>query len=172
MENTRLTPRFLGPESVKAVIENVLLLAMSDQSLLGKLLIRNVCHVVVLVPSVDNGEGWSEQKHEPFLLASCSYGDRRLWTADYDKIARSKATQLWYGRNDDGHTDVMPHLLLPGDTIYWGGVKRKGIVVACSGVQPYFDRMFSGVIADVLIAYAYHQFESSVKTGQSVDFLA
>ncbi|PIQ68706.1 MAG: hypothetical protein COV91_02745 [Candidatus Taylorbacteria bacterium CG11_big_fil_rev_8_21_14_0_20_46_11] len=81
-----------------------------------------------------------------------------------------KAIQLWHDRNDD-RTNIMPHLLFSGDTVYWGGVKRHGIVVACSGVQPWFDKMFSGMIADMLVGIAYNAWMLSEDKRQGVDFL-
>ena len=38
---------------------------------------------------------------------------------------------------------LAPHMLVTGDTVYYGSVISNGIVVACSGVQPYFDEMIS-----------------------------
>jgi hypothetical protein len=74
---------------------------------------------------------------------------------DYDSIAKCKALQLWQGRNDD-RTDIAPHLMFAGDAPYYGGVKRHGIVVTCSGVQPWFDKMISAMICEMLVGLAYN----------------
>ena len=66
----------------------------------------------------------------------------------------------------------MPHLLFLGDTPYWGGVKREGIVVACSGVQPHFDRMIAGMVADGLIAMAYELWMTSEDKQEGASFLS
>ena len=84
---------------------------------------------------------------------------------------RCKAVQLWTGCND-GRAGVVPHLLFPGYTPYWGGVKRDGIVVACSGVQPWFDRMISGIVADTIIALAHDAYENDEERKSGVDFLS
>ena len=65
----------------------------------------------------------------------------------------------------------MPHLLFTGETPYWGGVKRRGIVVTCSGVQPWFDKMVSGMIADAMVALAYDAWMNSQIINGQVDFL-
>jgi len=70
------------------------------------------------------------------------------------------ALQLWHGRNDD-RTDRIPHLLFPGDTPCWGGVKRHGIVVTCSGFQPHFGKMFSGMVADMCIGLSYNAWDQT-----------
>ena len=119
-----------------------------------------MCHIVILVPSMEND--WpadSEGKPnyhpiEPHLLYEHSLGEKENWPHKFDRIARSKAFQLWHGRND-GRTDCIPHLLFRGDTPWWGGVKRDGIVVSCSGFQPHFDRMFAGMIAEMCVGMAY-----------------
>lgn len=111
-----------------------------------------MCHIVILVPSrkVDSPSDCLD----PYLLCEKSFGDVSKWPHEFNRIARSKAYQLWQGRND-GQTDCVPHLLMPGDTPWWGGVKREGIVVACSGFEPHFDRMLAGMVADACIALAY-----------------
>jgi len=52
-----------------------------------------------------------------------------------------------------------------------GGVKRYGIVVACSGFPPHFDKMFSGMIADMCIGLAYDYWARAKKNGFDQDFV-
>ena len=111
---------------------------------------------MVLVPGIGDAPGYPCQ---PVLLYEQSFGTIADWEHRYGIIARSKAIQLWTGRND-GRTDNQPHLLFPGDTPYWGGVKRNGIVVACSGVQPWFDQMISGMTIDAMVALAYDAYKT------------
>ncbi len=125
------------------------------------------CHVVVLVPEQETPDGSSQvgrypnHSVRPFSLFEYSFGNKESeWTANYADIARSKAAKLWNGMND-GRTDIMPHLMYSCDCPYWGGVKRDGIVVACSGFESHFDRMISGMVADMLIAGAYHAWMNS-----------
>lgn len=122
---------------------------------------RKMLHVVVLVPV---------RAGLPHLLCEYSVGRREDWPYEFDKIAQSKAGQLWNGRNDD-RTDIMPHLLFDGDAPFFGGVKRHGIVVACSGVQPWFDKMISGMVADMCIALAYEAWMTSEDKHEDVTFI-
>ncbi|MGE0217544.1 hypothetical protein [Mycolicibacterium sp.] len=46
-----------------------------------------------------------------------------------------------------------PHLYRPGMTKWGGSVVRDGLICAFSGVQPFFDEMIAGWMADTVIAY-------------------
>jgi hypothetical protein len=168
-----LTPKFLTADVAQVAVK-MAKLAMSYSPMVN-MLSRQMFHIVVLVPSMvdDRAEdypSWPNYAIEPHLLYDESVGDKEKWPHKFDDIAQCKALQLWHDRNDD-RTDSMPHLLFPGDTPYWGGVKRRGIVVACSGVQPYFDKMISGIVADMSVAIAYHEWMTSDDKKSGVDFL-
>lgn len=171
--DTLVTPKFLTHETAKKAVKYVVS-AVLKPSPMGELLKRQSCHIVILVPSMKNDgpdyPDWPSYPIEPFALYDQTIGDKSDWTGKCDDIARCKALQLWHDRNDD-RTNVMPHLLFPGDTIYWGGVKRQGIVVTCSGVQPWFDKMIAGMIADICIALAYNTWMTSEDKKLGVDFL-
>ncbi len=169
-----VTPKFLPEAAAKLVVELVLGLMFGDSPGIETVLKpkRKQCHVVILVPSMPDDRpdylSWPDYTLDASVLYEKSHG-KASWGRKYDEIARCKALQLWHGRNDGG-TDCKPHLLFPGDTPYWGGVKRDGIVVACSGVEPWLDRLISSMIVDMLIAAAYHAYSASRKP-DSPDFL-
>lgn len=97
----------------------------------------------------------------PYLFRSQYLGDTSTKPGhDYLTFAESKAFQLSEARNDD-RTDVVPHLLMPGDAPLWGGVKRDGIVVACSSLKPWLDKAFAGVVADLIIGLSYEAYMNS-----------
>ena len=136
---------------------------------------RPNCHIVILVPSMKDDRAtdypdWPRYALEPIALYEHSSGDTNEWRHSYKDIARCKALQLWHERNDGG-TDVLPHLLFSGDTPYWGGVKRDGIVVACSGFESWLDRMIAGMIADACIGTAYDAWMISDERFNREDFL-
>ena len=163
MNQQRQTPKFLTQRVAQCAVDTVLNATILSSDLTGTFK-RTMCHVVVLVPSIDRAREpsteWPNCSMGPYCLYEKSVGDRKEWPHDFSVIARSKAMQLWQDRNDD-RTDVMPHLLFSGDTAFWGGVKRSGIVVTCSGVQAYFDKMIAGMTADMCIALAYHNWMTS-----------
>lgn len=166
-----LTPKFLPKEMVRTVVDMVLDGFMFDKRM-DSILSRKMCHIVVLVPSVTDVHEAGHHPITPFPIFEKSVGNPDEWPRKFDDIARCKAQQLWRGQNTDGNTDSVPHLLFSDDTPFWGGVRRHGIVVACSGVQPYFDQMISGMIADALKAFGRFRFEASDDNAKNRDFLA
>ncbi|MFA6095038.1 MAG: hypothetical protein WC757_04105 [Candidatus Paceibacterota bacterium] len=158
------TPKFLTEVLAKKAVQTVLDALMTPTFGLLK---RNACHIIILVPSRSNS--FPNSSTPPQILYEVSVG-KEEWSADYRQIATGKARQLWEDRTD-GRTDIQPHLLFCGDTRYWGGVKRDGIVVACSGVQPWFDMMISGMIADMLIGMAYDAWKNSSEHKEEAAFL-
>jgi len=137
---------------------------------------REGCHIVVMVPEMEVADEpdildtYPNYPVLPVILLERSF-KREKWTANYAEVARCEALQLWQDRND-GRTDIMPHLLYSGDCPFWGGVKREGIVVACSGVEPWFDRMIAGIIAEMLIAGSYHAWMKSEDKKEDLDKLS
>ena len=184
---TLLTPKFLTKDmaevAVYTAIETILDQPLIDQSGFTQTRLnhylqpkRKQCHVVVVVPGMvdhvaEDYPNWPNYPLQPMLLYEVSNldGAEKL-EAPFDEIARCKALQLWTDRNDD-RTDCIPHLLFRGDTPYWGGVKRRGIVVTCSGVQPYIDKLISGMVADLLVAIAHAAWKASPDCTNGADFL-
>jgi hypothetical protein len=155
-----LTPKFMTAEIAKSAVEAALTLVYS-QLIRGALdpKLKEHLHIVVLVPGMaddyeEDYPNWPDYPLKPVLLYEESRGNPADFKYPFDAIARCKALQLWTDRNDD-RTDIVPHLLFKGDTPFWGGVKRRGIVVACSGVDPWVDKMISGIVADIIIALAH-----------------
>lgn len=162
MPNNRnaLLPKFLTQTTAENAINAVSQLLSNEFTGISRMY-----HVVVLVPAmmddrVTGNPGWPYQQIQPHALAEMSFGEKSKWSYDFENIARCKALQLWHDRNG-GDTDIKPHLLFQGDTPFWGGVKRDGIVVACSGLKPWHDRMVAGVVADICIANAYSAWMNS-----------
>lgn len=136
---------------------------------------RRQCHVVILVPGMpDHREeeypDWPDYPTGAKLLYQESYGTPEEFEHDFVGIAQCKALQLWTGRANGG-TDILPHLLFPGDTPYWGGAAREGIVVACSGVQPWIDRLIANLVIDILVAMAYGDWMESDDKKNQVSFI-
>lgn len=179
--NEVLTPKFLTAKTAATVVDMVM--QMLDREPIHSLL--NIheggggdiqLYIVILVPSVEDAReadypNYPDYPIKPFVLYEYSKGDVINWPHKFDDIAHCKAQQLWRGQNTDGNTSSMPWLLFPDDTPWWGGVKRHGIVVACSGVQPHFDQMISGMIADGLKAFGIQEWEESADKKAEVNFL-
>lgn len=177
-------PKFLTAEMARKAVNQVFECVMWNGKSSTFTPKRQACHIVVMVPEqVTKAEDGSDLVYPNYLIRPTalfekSFGHpqdhddpKKSWTADYADIARCKAFKLWHGMND-GRTDILPHLMYSGDCPFWGGVKRDGIVVACSGVEPWFDRMIAGMVADMLIAGAYHAWMKSKDKKEDRDNLS
>lgn len=153
-------PVFLTEAVANLAIDSVFNMVFGSPGL-SMLLKRQTCHVVV---AVRNSEGALE------ILSEKDYGDREKWEYQFDEIALGKFALFATGRHD-GRTAPLPHLLFPGDTPYWGGVEYEGLVVTCSGIQPWFDRMISGMIAHMCVALTHDAFELAKANGGLPDIL-
>lgn len=128
----------------------------------------STCHIVILVPAKVTSlldyqpvQGW--YKIEPYILHEASI-NKPLdgWNIPLEEIARNMALQLWYRLNPGGDCTVTPpHLLYKNDTPYWGADSMEGIVVSCSGLEPWFNKMISRVVLSILIALARDDWEES-----------
>jgi hypothetical protein len=130
---------------------------------------RKMMHVVVLAPQYSGDESYPCNESRPFILAELSFGDKTAWPHRFEEIARKKAQQCWYGRSDGG--SVKPHLLLPGDTPFWGSVERDGLVAAASGVEPWGDRATASMTIDLCVALSYYAFMAWKSQHEEEDFL-
>ncbi len=173
MSRDVLKPIFLTEDIAVAAIVHISPLISKLYE--GGVLERDAFAVIVLVPSLDacpenlHRSSRPSVRTKPYVLLEWKEGEAS-WPYPFDKIARSKALELWYGRNNGG-TDCMPHLLFPGDTPYWGGVKRDGIVVTCSAFEQHLDQMVAGMVADFCIGMAYHKW-ASVRESFDGNFLS
>ena len=164
-----ITPMFLTEQLATEVARAVHHMVTSSE-LLKPLLTRHGFHIVVLVPAKEvSGKFPSQTK--PFILFDGSFR-KDLWGKDahYNEIARSKAQQLWDQRSNGGLC-ISPHLLFKGETRWTGGVECEGIIVTCSGVQGYFDRMIASMVANIIIALAHHAYKNNPGIKADKDFL-
>lgn len=162
------TPKYLTTELAAQVVEHVLATTLlATEGPLAQVMERREGCLVIVVPSM-------VEKVEllcPHLLYQRMLGNKSAWERPFDEIAYSKALQLWQGRNSNGQTDSNAHLLFPGDTPFWGGVARHGLVVAFSGENPWIDQMISGMTADMLKALGRDAFEKSADKMDGLTFL-
>ena len=128
---------------------------------------RKHLHIVMMNPKL---KPW-EASFEDAILDEFSVGDPKEWEHDYKAIARSKAEQTW--RNQQANIVVQflgPATLRSGDTIHYGSFEYYGMVVACSGVQPYFDMLISGWLAIAYQQLSQHYLQKHKATYPDEDF--
>ncbi len=108
-------------------------------------------YLVVMDPLL----GPANSSFEEAILYEHAVGDREKWDADYAAFAHAKARVAWR-TGMDGHMvqELRPHMLTARDTVLWGSVVVDGIVVSCSGANPWYDEAFAGTVAMWLRALA------------------
>ncbi|OHA84601.1 MAG: hypothetical protein A2408_03040 [Candidatus Yonathbacteria bacterium RIFOXYC1_FULL_52_10] len=158
------TPKFLTKEIAHRATLTALDVIYASPLRLELQPTRGQLHVVVLVPGMKDDRPdyseWPNYQIQPVALYEHTLGNAKDFPYPFIEISRCKAIQLWHDRNDD-RTDIVPHLLFPGDAPFWGGVKRRGIVVACSGIQPWLDKLVSGMVADLIVALTHNSWMGS-----------
>jgi len=91
------------------------------------------------------------------------------WEDPYDQFARQKAKASWRtGLPTRVIRECAPHLLKEGNTVHGGSVVHDGLVVACSGVQPWFDEAIAGIASAVIRGIANEKMQMEVfSSGES-----
>ncbi len=106
---------------------------------------RSALHIIVLDPVVPFREAPLGDAPLPILheedLGSIP---REAWEHDYAAYAAEKVELTWRtGLGSHVAQQLYPHLFRPGDVKYGGSVNHQGIMVGASGVEWYYDEMFS-----------------------------
>ncbi len=109
--------------------------------------------VVTAVEAINPIDPGKSFKDNCYLIAGI--GDQEDWQYDYERVALSKAELSV--RTGIGTYELAPHYRLSGDTVYSGSVVIDGIIVACSGVEGYFDEMIAGWIAVTIKGLCKHK---------------
>ncbi len=137
---SRTLNRIMAKQAIDLVLPSILAAIES-----GKLGNYSGFHVVIVNPLCQ----WSEHTDIQWsILYEYSHGDPEHWKYEFQKIARSKAEISWRtGLSTRVIQLTAPHLLIEGDTIYYGSVVIDGIVVAVSGFKQEIDELFAGMIA-------------------------
>ncbi len=104
---------------------------------------RRDMHVVVMDPTK---KPW-ETGFEEAILYECSFSDKSNWENPYDELARAKAKQAWRDGKGNMHKHLnAPATLSSGDVTFYGSFEYEGVIVAASGIEPWFDVLVSGWI--------------------------
>ena len=132
---------------------------------------RQHLHIVVLKPGVP----YEENADLPILF-EYSIGDKAEWERwdglTFDDYARGKAHLTW--RTGLPSREVVltkPHLLRPGDCRLWGSSIHNGVITGTSGVQPFFDEMFSTMTSAAMIGEASYYADQMDQEPDAPDFL-
>lgn len=118
---------------------------------------------------LDPGMSPAHARFDEAVLVEHAVGDRHRWDADYAAFARAKARLAWES-GLDGHRlqAALPHRLVEGDSLLWGGVCLDGIVVGVSGAFPWWDEAFATAVAANLRAIAKRRHAEAIAAGALV----
>ena len=118
---------------------------------------RQQLHIVVMNPRL---KPW-EIQFEEAVLYETSIGDPESWTIPFNKLARNKARQAWRnGRANINNQLLHPSALHEDDVLYFGTFVYGDIVVASSGVEPWYDMLISGWIAVAIEQLSMHEYQT------------
>lgn len=144
----------LNNDDVEAVLDT---LTPAIKAFLAQFAKREDLAIRVLDPAYPN---------ETVVLAKRDLGNTLLWEHNYAKIAMGKAEVCQRNKCDSEVVKIeRPFCYKEGDPPFTGGVYVHGLVVACSGVEGYFDQMFARWIAASCRAIATHRLEKEVVAG-------
>lgn len=100
------------------------------------------------------------------MVTSMNFGSSSDWEFDYYVIARGKAALTAEHNMPSREIQLMHPELLEmgaagekGDIKYWGSAILGNLVVACSGVESYFDEAFSYMIVYLWRALIQHELD-------------
>lgn len=117
---------------------------------------RKELHIVVMDPRI---KPW-ESSFEDAILHQVSLGNPQSWTIPFDQLARKKAEQAWRSGHANIHNQqIHPSSLRDNDLLFYGSFTYGSIVVACSGVEQWYDMLISGWIAIAIEQLAMHEYQ-------------
>ncbi|EAQ67738.1 hypothetical protein MED121_17464 [Marinomonas sp. MED121] len=105
---------------------------------------RKELHIVVMDPRL---KPW-ESNFDDAILYEESIHTSHEWSLPFDEFARNKAQQAWRGSQPNLVTQSLhPSSLRDEDLSFYGSFVYGDIVVACSGVEQWYDMLISSWIA-------------------------
>ncbi len=119
---------------------------------------RKALHIVIMDPRI---KPW-ESDFTDAILYQESILSAEPWEHPFDDFARNKAEQAW--RNAQANIVLQtqhPSSLRDGDLPFYGSFVYGHVVVACSGVEQWFDMLISGWIALAFEQLMVHERQSA-----------
>lgn len=105
---------------------------------------RKELHIVVMDPRV---KPWESTFNEA-ILYEVSLGTPQEWTIPFADFARNKAHQAWRNSLPNIYNQtIKTSSLRENDLLFYGSFVHGDIVVACSGVEQWYDMLVSGWVA-------------------------
>ncbi|GLO62590.1 hypothetical protein MACH09_30980 [Vibrio sp. MACH09] len=118
---------------------------------------RQELHIVIMNPQL---KPW-EASFEDAILYETSLGTPESWSVAFDQLARNKAKQAW--RESTSNIQLQTQhcaSLRNDDVLFYGSFVYGNVVVACSGVQQWYDMLISGWIAIAIEQLTMHEYQT------------
>ena len=140
---------------------------------IGKLLSekakRTDMHIVVMDPTK---KPWEVSFEEAILLEK-SLTDKASWQLPFDEFARAKARQAWRDSSDNARKHLLaPATIADGEIVHYGSFEYHGVIVAASGVEPWFDVLVSGWVALSIQQLAQDYYQKFKMDNPTIPYLA
>ncbi len=117
---------------------------------------RKELHIVIMNPQL---KPW-ETSFDEAILYEASLGTPESWTIPFAQFARKKAQQAW--RESTSNIQLQsqhPASLREDDLLFYGSFVYGNIVVACSGVEQWYDMLISSWIALAIEQLTMHEYQ-------------
>lgn len=116
---------------------------------------RKELHIVIMDPRI---KPWEADFDDAILYEESI--KTLEWQLPFNEFARKKALQAWRERQANIVTQAMhPSSLREDDLPFYGSFVYGNIVVACSGVEQWFDMLISSWIAVAFEQLMIHEFQ-------------
>lgn len=118
---------------------------------------RRELHIVIMDPRI---KPWEADFADAILYQESIRTAE--WELPFDEFARNKAEQAWRDAQANIVTQTQhPSSLREGDLPFYGSFVYGNVVVACSGVEQWFDMLVSGWIALAFEQLVIHERQSA-----------
>lgn len=118
---------------------------------------RKELHIVIMDPRL---KPWESDFNDAILYQE-SIRNTENWENPYDEFAQNKAEQAWRDMQANIVTQTQhPSSLREGDLPFYGSFVYGNVVVACSGVEQWFDMLVSGWVALAFEQLMVHDYQS------------
>jgi hypothetical protein len=116
---------------------------------------RKELHIVIMDPRL---KPW-ESDFDAAILYEESIRSGKEWEKPFDEFAHNKAAQAWREMQANIVSATShPSNLREGDLPFYGSFVYGNVVVACSGVEQWFDMLVSGWIALAFEQLMIHEY--------------
>lgn len=145
-------------KNLTAIAKDAVELTMPSIQKLFERTNRQQLHIIIMNPQL---KPW-ETSFDDAVLYETSLGTPESWSTPFDQLARKKAQQAWRESTSNIQLQTQhPASLREDDVLFYGSFVYGNIVVACSGVEQWYDMLISGWIALAIEQLTMHEYQTT-----------